>query len=57
MKSPARYSETQVKKIKEEKKGYGTKAIELALDFIRSFPAGEAEYCWVTYDPENEVAM
>lgn len=36
--------------------GYGRKALALALDFIRSFPAGEAEYCWLSYEPENEVA-
>ncbi|MBR5098201.1 MAG: GNAT family N-acetyltransferase [Spirochaetales bacterium] len=38
------------------RKGYGRKAIELALDFIRTFPAGEAKYCWLSYEPKNEVA-
>ena len=37
-------------------RGYGRKAMELALDFIRSFPAGEAKYCWLSYEPKNEVA-
>ena len=37
-------------------KGYGRKAMELALDFIRTFPAGEAKYCWLSYEPKNEVA-
>ena len=37
-------------------KGYGRRAIELALDFIRTFPAGEAKYCWLEYEPKNEVA-
>ena len=36
--------------------GYGRKAMELALDFIRTFPAGEAKYCWLSYEPKNEVA-
>ncbi len=36
-------------------KGYGREAIRLALDFIKTFPCGEAEYCWLSYEPENEV--
>ena len=36
--------------------GYGRRAMELALDFIRTFPAGEAKYCWLSYEPKNEVA-
>ena len=39
-----------------QKKGYGKKAIELALKFIKTFPCGEAEYCWLSYEPENTVA-
>ena len=41
---------------KYQGRGYGRKAVELALDFIRTFPAGEAKYCWLSYDVENEVA-
>ena len=37
-------------------KGYGKEAMLQALDFIRTFPAGEAECCWLSYEPENEVA-
>lgn len=37
-------------------KGYGKEAMLQALEFIRSFPAGEAECCWLSYEPENEVA-
>ena len=36
--------------------GYGREALKLALDFVRTFPAGEAKYCWLSYEPENEVA-
>ena len=36
--------------------GYGREAMKLALDFIRTFPAGEATYCWLSYEPTNEVA-
>ncbi|MBO4331272.1 MAG: GNAT family N-acetyltransferase, partial [Oscillospiraceae bacterium] len=41
---------------KHQKKGYGSEAIKLALDFIRTWPCGEAEYCALSYEPENEVA-
>lgn len=37
-------------------KGYGKKAMQAALDYIRTFPCGKAEYCWLSYEPENEVA-
>jgi len=40
---------------KYQKNGYGRKAIELALEFIKSFPCGKAEYCWLSYEPENVV--
>ena len=39
-----------------QQKGYGREALRLALDYIRTFPCGEAEYCWLSYEPENEVA-
>jgi len=34
-------------------KGYGKEAVKLALDFIRTMPCGKAEYCWLSYEPEN----
>ena len=38
--------------------GYGKEAMLQALDFIRTVPpAGEAEYCWLSYEPENTVAQ
>ncbi len=39
-----------------QNKGYGKEAMKLALDFIRTWPCGEAEYCWLSYEPENAVA-
>ncbi len=36
--------------------GYGREALKLAIDFIRTAPCGKAEYCWLSYEPENEVA-
>jgi diamine N-acetyltransferase len=35
---------------------YGKAAMKLALDFIRTYPCGEAEKCWLSYDPENYAA-
>ena len=39
-----------------QNRGFGREAVQLALDFIKTFPCGEAEYCWLSYEPENEVA-
>ena len=39
-----------------QKKGYGREAIRLALEFIKTFPCGKAEFCWLSYEPENVVA-
>lgn len=41
---------------KYQNKGYGKRALGLALEFIKSFPCGKAECCWLSYDPENDVA-
>ena len=37
-------------------RGYGKEAIKLALDFIRTWPCGKAEYCSLSYEPENQDA-
>ena len=39
-----------------QRRGYGKEAVQLALDFIKSFPCDKAEYCWLSYEPENEAA-
>ena len=39
-----------------QNKGYGRKAMQLALDYIRTKPCGPAKYVWLSYEPENEVA-
>ena len=36
--------------------GFGKEAMRLSLDFIRTFPCGEATTCWLSYEPENETA-
>lgn len=38
-------------------KGYGKAALRLALDFIRTYPCGRAEKCWLSYEPENITAQ
>ena len=39
-----------------QNKGFGKEAVQLALNFIKTFPCEEAEYCWLSYEPENETA-
>ena len=39
-----------------QRRGYGRKAMQLALDYIRTWPCGKADTCWLSYEPENEVA-
>ena len=39
-----------------QNKGYGKRAVELALEFIKTLPCGEAEYCWLSYEKENVAA-
>ena len=41
---------------KYQKKGYGRKALELALDFIKTEPCGKAEYVTLSYERTNTVA-
>lgn len=41
---------------KYQQRGYGRKTVELAIEFVRTFPCGKADYCWLSYEPENEVA-
>ena len=36
-------------------KGFGKKAMDLALEFINSFPCGTAKYCWLSYESDNDV--
>lgn len=40
---------------KYQHKGYGREALKQGIEFIKSFPCGEAEYCWLSYEPNNEV--
>ena len=37
-------------------RGFGKKAMDLALEFINTFPCGTAKYCWLSYESDNDVA-
>ncbi len=37
-------------------RGFGKESVRLAIEFIKTFPCGAAEYCWLSYESENEVA-
>ena len=37
-------------------KGFGKKAMDLALEFVNTFPCGTAKYCWLSYESENDIA-
>ena len=36
-------------------RGYGKEAFRQTLDFIKTFPAGKADYVLLSYEPSNEV--
>ncbi|WP_042472525.1 GNAT family N-acetyltransferase [Bacillus ndiopicus] len=36
--------------------GYGRQAMVKILEFIRTFPAGPARYCWIPYSTDNVAA-
>ena len=37
-------------------RGYGREALRQAIEFIRTWPCGKADLCWISYEPENETA-
>ncbi|SFM30325.1 diamine N-acetyltransferase [Paenibacillus sp. 1_12] len=39
-----------------QNRGYGREAMKKILEFIRTFPAGPAHYCWISYIADNVVA-
>jgi diamine N-acetyltransferase len=36
--------------------GLGRKALQASLEYLHSEPCGQAEYCWLSYEPENTRA-
>lgn len=41
---------------KYQNQGYGKLAMEKILEYIRTFPAGPADYCWMQYEEDNIAA-
>lgn len=39
-----------------QKCGFGSAGMEAVLRYIRTFPCGKAGWCWLSYEPDNEVA-
>ncbi len=39
-----------------QKQGYGREAMSKILEFIRTFPAGPAQCCWIPYKADNLIA-
>ena len=39
-----------------QKQGFGKEALRLAIEFVKTFPCGESKACWLSYEPENEIA-
>lgn len=37
-------------------KGLGRRALALCVAYVKTFPCGPAECCWLSYEPENERA-
>ena len=40
---------------KYQNKGFGKEAFKQTLDFIKTFPSGNAEYVLLSYEPSNEI--
>lgn len=36
--------------------GFGKKAMNLAIEFVYTFPCETAKYCWLSYESDNDVA-
>ena len=41
----------------QQGKGLGKKAMRAVMDYIATLPCGKAEYCWLSYEPENKAAQ
>lgn len=37
-------------------KGYANPVLQAAIRYIKTFPAGKADYVWLSYERENEYA-
>ena len=41
---------------KYQKRGFGAAGMEAVLAYIRTCPCGKANWCWLSYEPENKAA-
>ncbi len=41
---------------KYQHQGIGKKALFVSLQYLESMPCGNADYCWLSYEPENVIA-
>lgn len=41
---------------KYQEHGLGRKAVEAAIAYVKTWPCGESDYFWLSYEPENIVA-
>ena len=41
---------------KYQGRGLGKRAMKAVLEYIMTFPCGKAEYCWLSYEPDNQAA-
>lgn len=39
-----------------QNRGYGREAMKKILEFVRTFPAAPAQYCWISYKADNAAA-
>lgn len=39
-----------------QNQGFGREALYKILEYIRTFPKGNAKYCWLEYSPKNTIA-
>ena len=36
--------------------GFGRKALSASLQYLKTMPCGKADYCWLSYEPDNVAA-
>ena len=39
-----------------QRQGLGRRALALSLEYLRTFPCGRADCCWLSYEPDNQGA-
>ena len=40
-----------------QRQGLGRKALLASLQYLKSMPCGKADYCWLSYEPDNLAAQ